>query len=128
MKIIKKFKEKNKIFFFNYSKNSFFEGLYRFCAASISPLFLKFNPNFISSLFKKENFRDLHYQEKYFYDREKISLYYSLVNYGGRKVNVKKVSKLSILAVLFSIYVYIYNIPRLIKLKYFPGVGKQNYT
>ena len=104
MNIIKKFKEKNKIFFFNYSKNSFFEGLYKFCAASIIPLFLKFNPNFISSL------------------------YYSLVNYGGRKVNVKKVSKLSIFAVLFSIYVYIYNIPRLIKLKYFPGVGKQNYT
>lgn len=50
MKIIKKFKEKNKIFFFSYSKNSFFEGLYRFCAASISPLFLNFNPNFISSL------------------------------------------------------------------------------
>ena len=81
-----------------------------------------------TTIIKKENFRDLHYQEKYFYDREKISLYYSLVNYGGRKVNVKKVSKLSILAVLFSIYVYIYNIPRLIKLKYFPGVGKQNYT
>ena len=81
-----------------------------------------------TTIIKKENFRDLHYQEKYFYDREKISLYYSLVNYGSRKVNVKKVSKLSILAVLFSIYVYIYNIPRLIKLKYFPGVGKQNYT
>lgn len=81
-----------------------------------------------TTIINKENFRDLHYQEKYFYDREKISLYYSLVNYGGRKTNVKKVNKLSIFAVLFSIYAYIYNIPRLIKLKYFPGVGKQNYT
>ena len=63
-----------------------------------------------------------------FSDLEKITLYYSLVNYGGRKVNVKKVSKLSVIAILFSIYAYIFNIPRLIKLKYFPGVGKQNYT
>ncbi len=77
---------------------------------------------------QKKNFKDLYYQEKYFHDKEKITLYYSLVNYGGRKVNVKKVSYLSIFAILFSIYSYIYNIPRLIKLKYFPGVGKQNYT
>ena len=77
---------------------------------------------------EKKYFKDLYYQEKYFNDNEKIALYYSLVNYGGRKVNIKKVSKLSILAILFSIYAYIYNIPRLIKLKYFPGIGKQNYT
>ena len=77
----------------------------------------------------KENlFNDIYYQKKYFSDQDKISLYYSLVNYGGRKINVKKVSKLSILAVLFSVYAYLFNVPRLIKLKYFPGVGKQNYT
>lgn len=77
----------------------------------------------------KENlFKDIYYQKKYFSDLEKITMYYSLVNYAGRKVNVKKVSKLSILAILFSAYAYIFNIPRLIKLKYFPGVGKQNYT
>ena len=45
-----------------------------------------------------------------------------------KKNKYKKVSKLSILAVLFSAYAYLLNIPRLIKLKYFPGVGKQNYT
>ena len=55
-------------------------------------------------------------------------MYYALVNYGGRKTNIKKASKLSILAILFSAYAYVFNIPRLIKLKYFPGVGKQNYT
>ena len=77
---------------------------------------------------KESLFKDIYYQKKYFSDLEKITLYYSLVNYGGRKVNVKKVSKLSVIAILFSIYAYIFNIPRLIKLKYFPGVGKQNYT
>ena len=77
----------------------------------------------------KENlFNDIYYQKKYFSDLDKISMYYALVNYGGRKTNIKKVSKLSILAVLFSAYAYLLNIPRLIKLKYFPGVGKQNYT
>ena len=55
-------------------------------------------------------------------------MYYSLVNNAGRKMNVKKVSKLSIVAILFGLYAYIFNIPRLIKLKYFPGIGKQNYT
>jgi len=76
-----------------------------------------------------ENYlKDLYYQKKYFNDKEKISMYYSLVNLGGRKINVSKVSKLSIFAIIFSAYVYIYNLPRLIKLKYFPGLGKQNYT
>lgn len=79
-------------------------------------------------LIKEKYFKDLYYQKKYFDDVEKISLYYSLVNSGGRKINVKKVSKLSIIAILFSLYAYIYNVPRLIKLKYFRGLGKQNYT
>lgn len=48
MKTLKKIFKKNKVFFFNYNRNSFFEGFYRFCAILISPLFLKFNPNFIS--------------------------------------------------------------------------------
>tara|TARA_B100000579_G_scaffold247973_1_gene203712 strand:+ start:107 stop:1480 length:1374 start_codon:yes stop_codon:yes gene_type:complete len=77
---------------------------------------------------KERYLNDLYYQKKYFYDKEKISMYYSLVNYGGRKINVSKVNKLSILALLFSAYVYIYNLPRRIKLKFFPGKGKQNYT
>ena len=77
----------------------------------------------------KDNlFNDIYYQKKYFSNLEKITMYYALVNYGGRKTNIKKVSKLSILAILFSAYAYVFNIPRLIKLKYFPGAGKQNYT
>ena len=48
MKTIKKILKKNKVFFFNYNHNSFFEGFYRFCAIIVSPFFLRLNPNFIS--------------------------------------------------------------------------------
>jgi len=73
-------------------------------------------------------FSDYYYQQKYFKDQEKLSLYYSLVNSAGRKINVKKPGWLGLVSLIFSIYAYILNIPRLIKLKYFPGKGKQNYT
>ena len=48
MKIYKKILQENKLFFFNYNHNSFFEGTYRLLAILISPIFLKINPNFIS--------------------------------------------------------------------------------
>ena len=73
-------------------------------------------------------FKDLNYQKKYFDDKEKITLYYALVNNCGRKINVQKVTKLSLIALLFSFFAKIYNTPRLIKQRYFPGAGKQNYT
>ena len=44
---------------------------------------------------KESLFKDIILSEKYFSDLK--TLYYSLVNYGGRKVNVKKVSKLSVI-------------------------------
>jgi phosphatidylserine synthase len=50
MKIIKKIFQENKLFFFNYNHNSFFEGMYRLFAILISPIFIKFNPNLISFL------------------------------------------------------------------------------
>ena len=73
-------------------------------------------------------FNDYFYQKKYFSDKEKITLYYSLVNSAGRKVNVKKPGWLGLFSLIFSFYAYLFNIPRLIKLKLFPGLGKQNYT
>ncbi len=73
-------------------------------------------------------FKDLSYQKKYFHDQEKITLYYALVNSAGRKINIQKVNKYSVIALFFSIFARIYNLPRLIKQKYFPGKGKQNYT
>ena len=50
MTLIKKLIEENKIFFFNYNHNSFFEGFYRLSGILISPLFIKLSPNFISFL------------------------------------------------------------------------------
>ena len=50
MKMIKKIFKENKIFFFNYDQNSFFEGLYRFFGIIISPIFIKLSPNLISFL------------------------------------------------------------------------------
>ena len=77
--------------------------------------------------FEENLFEDFNYQ-KYFNDKEKITLYYSLVNTGGRRTLVTKPTYLTIIAYLFSIFVRIYHIPRMLKLKFFPGLGKQNYT
>jgi len=78
--------------------------------------------------FEENLFEDFNYQKKYFNDKEKITLYYSLVNTGGRRTLVTKPTYLTIIAYLFSIFVRIYHIPRMLKLKFFPGLGKQNYT
>lgn len=48
--LIKKLFKENKILFFNYDYNSFFEGLYRLFGILVTPLFIKLNPNFISLL------------------------------------------------------------------------------
>ena len=45
MKTYKKILKENKLIFFNYNHNSFFEGIYRLLAILISPIFLKINPN-----------------------------------------------------------------------------------
>ena len=50
MLLIRKLFKENKIFFFNYHQNSFFEGLYRLFGVLISPIFIKINPNLISLL------------------------------------------------------------------------------
>ena len=50
MKLYKSLAKKNKIYLFDYSKNSFFEGVYRLLALIISPLLIWLNPNIISIL------------------------------------------------------------------------------
>jgi hypothetical protein len=71
---------------------------------------------------------DYNYQKKYFYDKEKIVLYSALMNSGGRRVLIGPQGISSIIAYLISKFVRIYHIPRIIKLRFFPGFGKQNYT
>ena len=80
------------------------------------------------SKINEKYFNDYSYQKRYFKDKEKISLYYSLVNLSGRKVNVKKPGWLGLFSLIYSFYVYLFNIPRLLKLKFLPGLGKQNYS
>ncbi len=75
-----------------------------------------------------DKFFDYKYQKKYIDDEEKISLYYSLVNASKRSMAIKTVEKYAIIAVLYSIFVRIMHIPRMIKIKYFNKTGKQNYT
>ena len=71
---------------------------------------------------------DLDYQSKYFDDKEKITLYYALVNTGGRRALITKQTIWSIVAYFFSIFVKIYHIPRILKQNFLPKYGKQNYT
>jgi hypothetical protein len=76
----------------------------------------------------EKNFHDYNYQKKFINSSDKISLYYTIVNSGGRKVLIDKPGYLSIVALLTSMIVRICHIPRLIKQKIFPALGKQNYT
>lgn len=71
---------------------------------------------------------DYKYQEKYFEDSEKLALYSALVNSPRRRVMVRAPRFTAVLAYFYSHYVRILHIPRLLKTKYFPGMGKQNYT
>ncbi len=63
-----------------------------------------------------------------FDDERSLILYYGLMNSDKRKEKIKKINSYAIFALIFSFFVRIYHIPRLIKLKYFKKTGKQNYT
>ena len=90
-------------------------------------LYQQTTPVDLTSISSKKFF-DYKYQKDYFKDEAKISLYYSLVNASKRSMTIKTVEKYAVIAVLFSIYVRIMHIPRMIKIKYFNKTGKQNYT
>ena len=76
----------------------------------------------------KESLLDYDYQKKYFDDKEKIALYSALVNTSRRRMMVKTPGFSAIVAYLYAKVVMILHIPRMLKLKFFPGLGKQNYT
>lgn len=71
---------------------------------------------------------DYDYQKRYFNDPEKIVLYSALMNTGRRRDMIKPVQWVAILAYLYSKFIYLMHLPRLLKLRFFPGLGKQNYT
>ena len=73
-------------------------------------------------------FFDYSFQSKYFDNRELIAMYYAHAFKGYRKPPLKSSTFSMFLAFIFSKLQFILHLPRLIKLKIFPGAGKQNYT
>ena len=71
---------------------------------------------------------DYKYQKKYIDDAEKTALYAALTNASRRRVMIKPPRIIALLAFLYAKYVRLLHVPRMIKLKWFPGAGKQNYT
>jgi len=71
---------------------------------------------------------DYNYQARYFQDEDKTAMYSFIINCGRRRTLIKPPDLNSIFAYFYSKVIRIIHIPRLLKLKYFPGVGKQNYT
>ncbi len=73
-------------------------------------------------------FYDYEIQKKYIDEKQKISLYYALTNSTKRRYKITQAPIYSIFAIIFSLIVRLAHIPRILKLRYFKGKGKQNYT
>jgi len=71
---------------------------------------------------------DYNFQKRYFYDEVKTAMYSFIVNCRRRRYLIKSPDFNSVFAYVYSIVIRIIHLPRLLKQKYFPGVGKQNYT
>ncbi len=76
----------------------------------------------------KDVLYDYEYQIKYFNNPEKSALYYALVNSSRRRVMIKPFGFTAVLAYFYSIMVRVLHFPRMLKLRFFLGTGKQNYT
>ena len=76
----------------------------------------------------KDVLKDYNYQKKYFHDEEKTALYSFVVNSPRRKYKIKAPTFHHLFAYLYSKVIRVIHIPRLLKLRLFPGIGKQNYT
>jgi hypothetical protein len=87
----------------------------------------KDTPLDLTKLPKKYLF-DYEYQRKYFDDKEKLLLYYAVMVKTPRQMDIRVPDFNAIVACLYSEYVRILHIPRLLKMRLFPGKGKQNYT
>ncbi len=71
---------------------------------------------------------DYDFQKQYFKDEEKMAMYGALANCGRRRNKIGVPDNLAIFALIYSKMIRVMHIPRLLKLKYLPGTGKQNYT
>jgi hypothetical protein len=75
----------------------------------------------------KDILYDYTFQKKYADDQEKWALYCALAFRDRRKVLISPPGILAMLALIYAQYVRVVHIPRILKLKLFPGWGKQNY-
>ena len=89
-----------------------------------------YHKNLFSDLLKipEKYFYEYSNQKKYFNDKEKLTLYYALSNSAKRRQVISQPNYYSIIALIYRNIVRLLHIPRMIKLKYFKGRGKQNYT
>ena len=81
----------------------------------------------LTEISKNELF-DYQFQKKYFGDEEKMAMYSVLLNCKRRRYSIGSPGFNSIFAYFYSRIIKYLHIPRLIKQRYFPGFGKQNYT
>ena len=84
-------------------------------------------PFLINEINKKYLF-DYNLQKKYSQNEETWALYSALAFRGFRSSRIKKNNILNVVAYLFSKFIYLCNLPRLLKLRFFHEKGKQNYT
>lgn len=71
---------------------------------------------------------DYSYQKRYSEDSEKWALYCAYAFTSMRRKLIWSPDITAVLAYIYSKWVHLAHIPRLIKLNLFPGLGKQNYT
>ena len=71
---------------------------------------------------------DYDFQKGYFEDEQKTALYSFIMNCRRRRDLIRPPGLSSLFAYVYSRVIRIIHIPRLLKLKYLPGIGRQNYT
>ena len=78
--------------------------------------------------FDKKYLYDYDYQKRYFNDDEKTAMYSFIVNCRRRRNLIRAPDLNTVIAFFYSKIIRIIHIPRLLKQRYFPSMGKQNYT
>ena len=76
----------------------------------------------------KKYLYDYDYQKRYFKDEEKTAMYSFIINCRRRRALIRAPNFNTVIAYFYSKIIRIIHIPRLLKQKFFPGMGKQNYT
>jgi len=70
---------------------------------------------------------DYDLQKKYSEDEEKWALYSALAYRDRRRVVIGRPKWYSIIALIYAQFVRLVHLPRMIKQRYFPNIGRQNY-